>query len=130
MTEPLFPVRPFESELPDVVRAIEPYRYEGAWVFDDPGVGLVREPFVGGITEMIDRLSAGIPNASRGFRLLFAVHPFTGHQVSLTWVRADPVEGHWYRADDMGDEGWLCPAMFCYFPTPPSKVYVRAECKN
>jgi len=78
---------------------------------------------------MIDRLVASIPHAAAGFRLAFAVHPFAGYQASLTWVRADPVEGNWYRADDVGDEGWLCPALFCYFAAPPPKIYVRAEPK-
>src|SRR5690606_31299968 len=102
---------------------------EGAWVFDEPRVGLVREPFVAGVTEMIDRLVADVPGAEAGFRLSFADRPFEGHQASLTWVRADPVEGHWYRADDSGDEGWLCPALFWFFETPPGRIYARAEPK-
>jgi hypothetical protein len=76
---------------------------------------------------MIDRLVAGIPDAGRGFRLSFAAYPFEGHQASLAWVRADPVEGNWYRAEDHGDEGWLCPALFWFFPEPPRTIYVRAE---
>jgi hypothetical protein len=105
---------------------IEPYRHAGAWVFDEPRVGLSREPFVAGITEMIDRLVSDIPAAASGFRLFFAATPFEGHQASLAWVRADEVEGHWYRLED-GDEGWLCPALFWYFPEPPARIYVRAE---
>lgn len=27
---------------------IKPYKWEGLWVFDDPAVDLVKEPFVGG----------------------------------------------------------------------------------
>ena len=27
---------------------IAPYKYEGMWVFDDPRVGLSREPFIAG----------------------------------------------------------------------------------
>ena len=38
-----------------------PLRHEGAWVFDEPRVGLCREPFVAGVAEMTDRLVAGIP---------------------------------------------------------------------
>jgi hypothetical protein len=129
MTEPLFPIRPQVCATSDAVFVIEPYRYDGAWVFDDPAVGLIREPFVSGVTEMIDRLVTGIPGAARGFRLLFAVRPFETARTSLTWVRADPVEGNWYRADDGGEEGWLCPALFCYFPSPPRKIYVGAEPK-
>src|SRR5262249_36659836 len=104
MAEPLFPIRPRMDAMPDVVLVIEPYRHEGAWVFDDPATGLHREPFVAGVTEMMDRLLAGIPDVASGFRLLFAVHPFPGYQASLTWVRSDAVEGNWYRADDAGDE--------------------------
>lgn len=125
MAEPLFPIKSSLDEMPRTVLVINPYRHEGAWVFDDPAAGLVREPFVAGVTEMIDRLAATIPNAANGFRLLFAAHPFDGHQTSLTWLRADPVEGNWYRSE-LGAEGWLCPALFCYFPSPPAKIFVRA----
>src|SRR5262249_55197392 len=93
-------------------------------------VGLEREPFVAGVTEMIDRLAAGIPGAEGGFRLLFSVSPFEAHQASLSWVRADPVEGNGYRADDTGAEGWLCPALFCYFPAAPPRIFVRAGSKR
>lgn len=127
MPDPLFPIHPPSTTSTNATLSIEPYRHEGAWVFDDPAVGLVREPFVAGVTEMIDRLTAAIPAAERGFRLLFAAHPFEGHQTAMTWLRADPVEGNWYRADDTGDEGWLCPALFWYFPSPPARIYVRAE---
>jgi hypothetical protein len=130
MAEPLFPIRPQVGKTPLAVLVIEPYRHEGAWVFDDPAAGLVREPFVVGITEMIDHLTTGLSDAARGFRLLFAAHPFEGHQTSLTWIRADPVEGNWYRADGTADEGWLCPALFCYFPLPPSRIYVRVEARQ
>jgi hypothetical protein len=127
MVEPLFPIRPQPGAMPDAVLLIEPYRHEGAWVFDDTTTGLVREPFVAGVTAMLDRLTAGIPGAASGFRLLFAVRPFAGYQAALSWVRADPVEGNWYRAEDTGEEGWLCPALFCYFPVAPPEIYVRAE---
>jgi hypothetical protein len=46
---------------------LQPYRYQSSWVFDDPRVGLEREPFVFGIDEMIDRLVAPILDAARAF---------------------------------------------------------------
>src|SRR4051794_2314929 len=78
VADPLFPIRERGTDPANAVLTIEPYRCEGAWVFDDPTTGLVGEPFVAGITEMIDRLAANIPGAARGFRLLFAVQPFNG----------------------------------------------------
>jgi len=128
--EQLFPINRPPDRKPEAILAIEPYRHEGAWVFDDAAAGLLQEPFVAGITEMIDRLAAGIPDAAGGFRLLFGAQPFKGHQASLTWVRADPVEGNWYREEESGAEGWLCPALFCYFFPAPPKIYVRAEPKQ
>jgi hypothetical protein len=79
---------------------------------------------------MLDRLSAAIPNAQSGFRLLFSIEPFPGYQASFTWVRSDPVEGNWYRADETGEEGWLCPSLLCYFPIAPPKLFARAESKT
>ena len=40
----------------DSIMVIHPHRYEGMWVFDDPGVGLLREPFVSGADDVIDRM--------------------------------------------------------------------------
>ena len=57
---------------------IAPYKYEGMWVFDDPAVGLVREPFVAGADLIIDRLVESIPDAAKGFRLIFSGAPFPG----------------------------------------------------
>ena len=105
---------------------IEPYRSGGTWVFDDPGRGLTREPFVSGVPEMIDRLVSDVPEAERGFRLLFSSSPFPGFQAGFT---RDCTEygGTWYRLSDPPMEGWLCPALFKYFDIAPEKLYAKAE---
>ncbi|MCZ6779219.1 MAG: hypothetical protein O7F16_09655 [Acidobacteria bacterium] len=108
---------------------IAPYWFEGTWVFDDPAVGLKREPFVLGVPEMIDRLVKQIPNASTGFRLIFSKAPFPGYQLKLVWVREE-TGGNWYRTMDQPKEGWLCPALLKYFPCAPGSIYVRAESKE
>src|SRR6478672_1919756 len=67
----------------NTIHVIVPYRHASTWVFDDPRVGLSQEPFVSGIPEMIDAIVANVPNAEKGFRLLFASAPFPGYQVKL-----------------------------------------------
>lgn len=79
----------------NAIHIIMPYRHASTWVFDDPRVGLSQEPFVSGIPEMIDVMVADIPNAEKGFRLLFSTAPFPGYQVKLEKVRAE-YEGTWY----------------------------------
>ena len=96
------------------------------WVFDDPAVGLVREPFVSGIDLMIDRLVAEIPNAAAGFRLIFSPTPFPGYTVKLEWRRTE-YGGNWYYSPQYEMEGWLCPALFKYFKEAPQEIYIRAE---
>ena len=108
---------------------IAPYRYEGMWVFDDARVGLLREPFVSGIDEMIDRLVAEVPNAAKGFRLIFSPTAFPGHQAKLDWRRSE-YGGNWYWCEQYGVEGWLCPALFKYFDKAPAELYARAEPKH
>ncbi len=108
---------------------ISPYWADGMWVFDDSAVGLVKEPFVLGVPEMIDDLVKDIPDAGNGFKLLFSPSPFPGYQKELTWLREE-VGGNWYSQKDPPMEGWLCPAMFRYFDEAPKKIYVRAEPKR
>jgi uncharacterized protein DUF6717 len=107
---------------------IAPYRHEGMWVFDDPRVGLDKEPFVAGVDTMMDRLVAGIPNAGNGFRLLFSATPFPGYSVKLQWCREEN-GGNWYYSPQFSMEGWLCPALFKYFPEAPKEIYAKAEPK-
>jgi hypothetical protein len=99
------------------------------WVFDDPAVGLVREPFVSGIDVMIDRLVEKIPNADKGFRLIFSPTPFPGFQMKLVWKREE-FGGNWYWSEQHNLGGWLCPALFKYFDAAPRELYARAEARG
>jgi hypothetical protein len=62
----------------NTIVAIHPYKSNGMWVFDDPEVGLSREPFVSGADAIIERLVREIPNAELGFTLVFSAQPFQG----------------------------------------------------
>jgi len=113
----------------NAINLIVPYRYEGMWVFDDPGVGLQKEPFVSGADKVLDQLAAKIPGAESGFRLLFSGTGFPGYQFKLQWTREE-LGGNWYFSPDLNMEGWLCPALFKYFASAPKEIYVKAEPGN
>ncbi len=112
--------------MPNAMMVIFPYRYQHTWVFDDESVGLAKEPFVSGIPDMIDTLVQVIPNADKGFKLLFSANPFPGYQAELARVRQE-YGGNWYRWELHNSEGWLCPALFKYFSEAPEKIYCKAE---
>lgn len=111
------------------INVIAPYKYLGMWVFDDPQVGLVHEPFVAGTDTMIDRGVETIPNAEEGFLMVFSATPFPGHQVKLEWRRGDG-GGNWYYSAQLDMEGWLCPALFKYFAEAPKEIYVQVKPKG
>ncbi len=108
---------------------IFPYLYQGTWVFDDEAVGLEKEPFVQGIPEMINILVRDIPDAAKGFKLLFSANPFPGYVAKLDWLREE-YGGNWYKWEAEGLEGWLCPALFRYFQSAPTEIYCQAQPKK
>ena len=109
------------------ILVIHPYKYNGTWVFDDPATGLVKEPFVSGVPEIINWMTKDIPKAGKGFSLLFAATPFPG--AIMFHKMSEEFSGTWYRMDTSIElmDGWLCPALFKYFPKAPDILYAKAE---
>lgn len=105
---------------------IAPYKYQETWVFDDPKVGLHQEPFVLGIDIMIDKIVENISQAEDGFRAIFSAEQFPGAETKLEWRREES-GGNWYYSDKFEMEGWLCPALFKYFPKAPPEIWVKVE---
>jgi hypothetical protein len=110
------------------VLVIHPYKYEGVWVFDDPKVGLVQEPFIAGADVILDRMTENIPNAAAGVTVLFSAEPFPGAEFELL-LRREESGGNWYFSPSFGLEGWLCPALFKYFESAPKRIYAQVKPK-
>lgn len=115
------------------IMVLRPYNYYGSWVFDDDRVGLVREPFVQGIPEILEAAlaEAGVPleEAGKGFLLTFAGSPFPGDPEpgQVTLKRLYPESGgNWYE-DQHGRKGWLCPALYKYFPEAPDLIHCKVS---
>ena len=108
----------------NVINVIQPYRDADVWMLDDARVGLLAEPFVGGADTMIDRVTSHIPDAKDGFQMVFSGSPFPDYQYKLEW-RGERSCGNVYYSDELGIEGWLCPALLRYFEAKPSEIYVR-----
>jgi hypothetical protein len=44
--------------------------------------------------------------------------------------RREEMGGNWYYSADLDLEGWLCPALFCYFETAPEKIFAQFKPKS
>jgi len=113
----------------NAIMVITPYRKYGTWCFSDENTGLVDEPFVAGIPQIIDLMVKDIPTAESGFKMTFSGEFFPGHTHVLNHTRGEG-SGNWYvlAGDGMeAMEGWLCPALFKYFDEAPKMLYAKAE---
>jgi hypothetical protein len=81
----------------NTINVISPYKHHGMWVF-------------AGADTMIDCVVAAIPDAERGFTMIFSAMPFPGYQYRLDWRREEG-GGNWYYSAALEMEGWLCPAL-------------------
>jgi hypothetical protein len=113
----------------NVINVIFPYKTDGVWAFDDERVGLQGEPFVAGADVLLDKATAEIPDATKGFRLTFSQHEFPEYDECLKWKRSE-ASGNVYWSDRFEMEGWLCPALLKYFEEPPANIYFKAEAKD
>lgn len=108
----------------NTLMVIHPYNDAGIWVFDDPATGLVKEPFVAGIPEIIE----AIVGEARAFTAIFSANAFPGSRYVLTRQRPDG-GGFWYRHAASNQEGWLCPALFRYFAEAPTEIHLDVRAR-
>jgi hypothetical protein len=111
-------------DMHNAVFSIRPYRWQNQWVFDDERVSLVKEPFVMGIPEMIDRAVAHLNNPENGFTVLFNNTGLPNADLVLIKLHED-AGGNWYQCSQTGMKGWLCPALYKYYPEAPDKLYIK-----
>ena len=110
----------------NAVYAIRPYQYQNMWVFDDARVDLVKEPFVMGIPEIIDRAVQHLPDAERGFTVLFNDSGLPQPDLLLTKLYEE-AGGNWYACERTGMKGWLCPALYKYYTVAPDKLFIKIQ---
>jgi len=103
---------------------IHPVRHGGIWDFTDPAVGLVNEPFVGSVNTVLDWMlaQAGKPGATK-MSLQFSANQFPG-ATGFTKT-SEQFGGNNYYCKELNVEGWLCPALFKYFPEAPPELWIR-----
>ena len=118
-----------ESVRMNALFVIFPYKEHGVWAFDDERVGLTREPFVAGADVILDVLTAHLPHAEQGVKLVFSAAPFPGYTARFVLERSE-YGGNWYRWPEKGMEGWLCPALFKYFDKAPPELFVSVSPKS
>jgi hypothetical protein len=111
--------------MPNALHHIHCYWTGTTWAFDDAAKDLHGEPFVAGADKILTSLVTAftIRNAfTKGFGLIFSDQPFPGFQVVASRGRQEH-NGFWYVV--MGREGWLCPAMFRFFPEAPLHIFIQ-----
>lgn len=103
------------------IYCIEPWKAGRVWLFTDEERGLVMEPLVAGIPEIIQHYAG---EDATNVQILFSSEQFKGAQSHLAKLPdQDPRYGGTDYVAENGMVGWLCPALLEYFETPPEKLW-------
>ena len=118
----------------NAMHCIQIYRHQGTWAFTDETHDLLHEPFVAGIPQFIDFIIRQDNNDPRDgeYLVTFSQNPFPMAVYELRFDR-DDMGGAWYNCrpcnatknDQVGGEGWLCPATLNYFEDFPRTIFVQ-----
>ncbi len=103
---------------------IQPYKYQGMWVFGDERVDLVKEPFISGMPEIIEHTLASKGLTKTSFNMLFSSTEIPDVDVILT-KQERFAKGNWYIDLKTGMRGWLCPALYLYYNRAPKKLFIK-----
>jgi hypothetical protein len=105
------------------INVINPYRTQYGWAFDDENVGLIGEPFVAGIPEIID----SIVGSANNFTAYFSHEFFPDSTFILNKIEDNVEAGSYYRLNNTEMVGWLCPATLKYFEDYPTQIFVQIK---
>lgn len=102
------------------------YWHGGMWSFDDMRAGIAKKPVTRESNELIDRLVAGIPNASGGFRLILSSQRNSTADVEVVLLEEQD-DFCCYRSERLDCMAWFCREALKAFDEAPSTIYMRAE---
>lgn len=106
--------------------SIYPYKEFNTWFFDDVDFHIYHEPFVMGVSEMIDNILHKKGINDKQIKINFSTEKFADADVTL-FKTSDLEEGAMYEISENKESGWLCPALFKYFQMAPEKIYIQVS---
>ena len=104
------------------------YKTGSTWQFDDERFGIIAEPFVMGMSEMI---STYLPDDADKCTAIFSLAKFP--QCETLKLLDEEANGGWYELSDsqwsykIGMKGWLCPVTRVYLNTIPKNIYFKIK---
>ena len=95
------------------------YKQGDTWKFDDIQNMIIAEPFVLGMSEMIDYYVNN--KKTKKTTITFSKNKFPGcNRLNLL---SEDANGGWYEDDKSKMRGWLCPVTRMYMTTIPKHIY-------
>jgi len=93
------------------------YKKDNTWAFDDDNYGIVNEPFVLGMSEIISHYAPDRTTCT----IIFSLNQFpNSNQLVLL---EEEHNGGWYFDTKSKMQGWLCPVTRIYLNNIPQNIY-------
>ncbi len=95
---------------------------KACWCFDDESKGIYAEPFVRGMSEMLDEVAR---HCGRTDTMSIELGEYLDSwDYKLELVKEED-RGAVYYCPDLDMTGWLCPVLHQYFDEVPQTIYIR-----
>lgn len=112
----------------NVIQILRPWKEGSTWMFDDEEIGVRREAFVGGASEMITALMEHFgakPDDEGKIDLIFSPTHFPSSE-RLDFVEGTP-SGVVFLWNEM--KAWFCPCFFNYFDVAevPTQLFCQVK---
>lgn len=102
---------------------------DGDWVFDYPSLGIIDEPFVEGIPQIIEhhlkKMNLLATARQEGFVVQFTVDGKLSHTDLKLELEEEDAEGGHFIDNSSGLRGWLCPDLRTFLGRVPEKLSVK-----
>ena len=110
------------------INTLSPYRIDdNLWVYDDEDLGVYKEAFVMGSSEVINML---VGMECRKFTMHISASPIPKYEAMLTKIEGDGTPG-WYKLEGTDMEHWLCEQCCQYFKEGyPPNIFVKISNKK
>lgn len=123
-------LRPHKVE--NSIYTMQVYYDGGSWVFDNPAVGLIKEPFVAGADEIFDEIAhlRAVDPSKAVIDIVFSDVQFPGWELmaehlgpSMGGDDYSVIASEYETLED--HDFWLCPALLKYFSDAPNRIFMR-----
>lgn len=103
------------------IKHLSIYRLHNTWMFDDPFLGIIAEPFVPSASEVITELTKEYYGLDTYDTDILIGEDLEQYDAEINLVNVNGGSTYKYKDKEL----WLCPVLLRFFEYPPERIRVK-----